>query len=321
MKDIINIPITILSDEKGYLDRECPNKNCLYNFKVLMEDWQNKVSDEEVHCPMCGHIDTSDKWWTQKQLDDMEEIASNWAMDYLFNEIGKTFKNLERETKNNKFVKFKYKPERKVSFINNPIGQSEEWELDIECEKCGTHYSVIGSAYFCPCCGYNSVETVLDESLDTIKKMIDSIPKMKEMLSKNYGLDKSDTMCRIMLEGTLGEIVSAFQKFAEMKFRTISSTNVRVNDFQIIEKGSDLFKSACGKGYDEWLSNDELEIMNIYFQRRHLIEHNNGIVDQKYIDKSQDNTYFVGQRIVVKEKDAKKLLEIVMKLSNGLKEI
>ena len=45
MKDIINIPITILSDEKGYLDRECPNKNCLYNFKVLMDDWQNKVSD------------------------------------------------------------------------------------------------------------------------------------------------------------------------------------------------------------------------------------------------------------------------------------
>lgn len=321
MKDIINIPITILSDEKGYLDRECPNKNCLYNFKVLMDDWQNKVSDEKVYCPMCGHIDTSDKWWTQKQLDDMEEIASNWAIDYVFNEIEKTFKNLERETKNNKFVKFEYKPERKLSFINNPIGQSEEWELDIECEKCGTHYSVIGSAYFCPCCGYNSVENVLDESLDTIKKMIDSIPKMKKMLSKIYGLDKADTMCRTMLEGTLGDIVSTFQKFAEMKFRTISSTNVRVNDFQIIEKGSDLFKSACGKGYDEWLSNDELEIMNIYFQRRHLIEHNHGIVDQKYIDKSHDNTYSVGQRIVVKEQDAKKLLEIVIKLSNRLKGI
>lgn len=44
----------------------CPNENCLYTFKINMQDWEEKVSDEEVHCPMCGHIDTSEKWWTQK---------------------------------------------------------------------------------------------------------------------------------------------------------------------------------------------------------------------------------------------------------------
>ena len=42
---------------------------------------------------------------------------------------------------------------------------------------------------------------------------------------------------------------------------------------------------------DEWLSVDELKDMNLLFQRRHLIEHNNGMVDQKYIDKSGDNSY------------------------------
>lgn len=317
----ISIPITMLSDEKGYLDRECPNENCSYNFKISMEDWKNKVSDEEVHCPMCGHIDTLDKWWTQQQLDDMREIASSWAMNYLSNEIGKTFKNLERKTRHNKFVKFKYKPNRKISFVNNPIGQSEEWELEIECEKCGTHYSVIGSAYFCPCCGYNSVENVLNESLDTIIKMIDSIQEVKETFTAMYGLDKAETMCRSMLEGTLGDIVSAYQKFAEMKFKSLSDKKVRVNDFQMVEKGSDLFRKACGKGYEEWLSEYEILRMNLFFQRRHLIEHNNGIVDQMYIDKSGDSSYSVGQRIVVKEKDTKELLAIIEKLTNGLKTI
>lgn len=48
--------------------------------------------------------------------------------------------------------------------------------------------------------------------------MIESIPEMKKMLSGMYGVDKAETMCRAMLEGTLGDIVSAFQKFAEMKF-------------------------------------------------------------------------------------------------------
>ena len=78
---MISIPVTFNSDEKGYFDRECPNEDCLYTFKILMKDWEEKVSDDEVHCPMCGHIDTSDKWWTQDQLEKMQEIASSWAMN------------------------------------------------------------------------------------------------------------------------------------------------------------------------------------------------------------------------------------------------
>ena len=321
MGDIIRVPIKMQSDEKGYIDRECPNEECLFNFKIKLDDWKEKVSDEEVHCPMCGHIDTSDKWWTQQQLDEMRKIASDYAVNYMTRELDKALKGLEKSTRNNKFIKIKYKPGRRVSFLNNPIGQSEEWELEIECEKCGTSYSVIGNAYFCPCCGYNSIENVFNESLDTIRKMIESIPEMKKMLSGMYGIDKAETMCRTMLEGTLGDIVSAFQKFAEMKFRSVSSANVKVNDFQIVEKGSNLFKDACGKGYDEWLSNSELKLMNLYFQRRHLVEHNNGLVDQRYIDKSGDISYQVGQRIVVKEKDVNELLHIIEILATGLKTV
>ena len=73
---MMEIPITFQSDEKGYFDRECPNENCLYSFKINMNDWKEKVSNEEVHCPMCVHIDTSDKWWTQKQLEENKNISS-----------------------------------------------------------------------------------------------------------------------------------------------------------------------------------------------------------------------------------------------------
>ena len=58
--------------------------------------------------------------------------------------------------------------------------------------------------------------------------------------------------------------------------------------------------------------------MNMFFQRRHLIEHNNGMVDQKYVDKSGDNSYVIGQRLVVKESDAYALLAIIKKLAKGL---
>ena len=95
----------------------------------------------------------------------------------------------------------------------------------------------------------------------------------------------------------------------------------RVNDFQIVGKGSQLYKDATGKGYEEWLSDKELIKMNMLFQRRHLIAHNNGMVDQKYIDKSGDSSYIIGQRLVVKESDALTLLTIIKKLDTGLSSI
>ncbi len=316
---MINIPVTFNSDEKGYFDRECPNENCLFTFKIHMDDWKEKVSDEEVHCPMCGHIDTSDKWWTQQQLDSMHKVAANCAKSYIQGELDKSFKQLERSTRGNKFMKITYKPGYRTTFINNPLGQSEEWEQDIQCPNCQTRYSVIGSAYFCPCCGFNVIEDVFDESLDNIGKMISSLTEMEDLLTQTHGKDKAVSMCRAMLEGSLGDVISAYQKFAEVKYKTFSPKTARVNDFQIVEKGNALFFEATGKGYNTWLTDDEIDTMNMMFQRRHVLEHNGGIVDSRYLEKSNDQTYTVGQRIVIHRKDAEKLIEIIKKLGHGIK--
>lgn len=315
---MISIPVTLQSDENGYFDRECPNENCLYQFKIKLKDWEDKVSDEEVHCPMCGHVDTSDKWWTQDQLEQIQEIAANYAMNYIQAELDKSFRSLERSTRSNKFFKITYKPGKRVSFINNPIGQMPEWEQEIACEKCGTTYSVIGSAYFCPCCGYNSASSSFSESLDTIQKMLDSVDQMKALFSEKYDNDKAETMCRSMIEGSLGDCVSAFQKFAERRYTEITGKSARVNDFQIIEKGSNLFRSAVGYGYEKWLSEYELSMLKLYFQRRHLFEHNNGMVDEQYLSKTGDTNYSVGQRLIIRKNEVEEVLKILKKLGDGI---
>ena len=184
---MIDIPITFFSDGKGYFDRECPNENCLFAFKVHMQDWEEKMTDE-VHCPMCGHVDISDNWWSQQQLSDLEEVTSDWVMSYIQGELDKSFKKLERNTRHNKFIKMTYKPGHTISFTNNPLGQSAEWEHEILCPKCTMRFSVIGSAYFCSCCGYNNVEETFDDSLDSIVRMIESLPEMETFLRQSQGV-------------------------------------------------------------------------------------------------------------------------------------
>lgn len=318
---MVSIPITFQSDEKGYFDRECPNEECSYVFKVFMKDWEEKIVNEEAHCPMCGHVDTPDKWYTADQVERMQEIVASWAVNRIQNEFGKKLKELEQSTRHNKFVKISYKPGRRVSFVNNPIGQSEEWETEICCDKCGTRYSVVGAAFFCPCCGYNSASLSFDDAMDSITRMVDSLKEMRSLFLKKYDADAAETMCRSLLESSIGDMIAAFQKFASCKYEELSGQTARVNDFQIVDKGSLLFEEATGHKYNEWLTEAELDYVKVMFQKRHLLEHNNGMVDQKYLDNSHDTKYIVGQRIVINDSDAYTLLRMLRKLSHGIMSI
>ena len=311
---MVSIRIEVRPDEKGYLDRQCPNEQCCYVFKVFVADLEDKGS-EELHCPMCGRTARLDQWATEAQIEQMREVMVSWARSHMTQAANRMFQDVARTTG------WQYRPGRPVSFVNSPIVQCEEWVLDITCEGCGARFSVIGSAYFCPCCGHNAVGKVFLESLDTVEKQVLAMDRIKEVLTEQFGPDKAETMCRAMIEGTLAGIVSAFQKYAESRFTALSTREVKVNDFQRVADGSQLFRDQVGRGYDTWLTPDELKAMNLMLQRRHLLEHNNGLVDARYLKKTGDTSYTVGQRLVVKPSDAADLLAIVRRLGKGLADL
>ena len=51
-----------------------------------------------------------------------------------------------------------------------------------------------------------------------------------------------------------------------------------------------------------FVSQDEIAEINMLFQQRHIIEHNNGLIDDRYIQNSGDKSYRVGQRAIIKIK-------------------
>ena len=271
---------------------------------------------------MCGYVADSEQWYTDEQIKAIRKNARNYALNMVQNMLDRSFAKMAKNTASNKYLKITYKPGKRISYKNNPIGQRDEWNLDIVCEKCNTRYSVIGSAYFCPCCGHNSVEKVFEDSILRIEKMINSQDYLKEKLCEQYTIDEADNMCRSMIESSLGDIVSAFQKFAKenlLQKTSLDTSKIRVNDFQNVEKGSKLYKTYQNRPYDTFLSPDEFKKMNILFQKRHILEHNQGIIDNKYIENSKDTSYRIGQRVVVKKEDAIQLLNIIKKLVVELK--
>ncbi|MFT7116092.1 MAG: Zn finger protein HypA/HybF involved in hydrogenase expression, partial [Rhodoferax sp.] len=198
-----------------------------------------------------------------------------------------------------------------------PAQAAEAMQLEIDCEQCQTRFAVIGSAYFCPGCGHNSVTRTYSDSLHKITVKLDCLDIVRKDIVKSMGKDKAELICRSILESCLSDGVVAFQKYCDGLYARYGTPPQNV--FQRIDQGSDLWTKAIGKGYDNWQTPDELAELKVLYQKRHILAHNEGIVDQQYLVKSGDTIYKNGQRIVVAPRDVQALLGHLGRLGAGLK--
>ena len=315
------ISVPIEADQDGYLDRECPNDDCLFQYKVDETDWKELFKDEKVFCPLCRHEAKSDAWFTTEQI----EQAKEQALKHIKGRIGKALEQGARDFNSkqprNAFIKMSVKVSgTKPMHYIMPVPSKEEMQLKIQCKVCNAKYAVIGSAFFCPCCGHNSAEETFDNSLKKIQDKIKNIPIIRQAV-ETVSKDEAETTCRSLIETSLGECVVAFQRFCEVNFTARApEKNVKFNAFQNLDIGATYWKELLEETYADWLTVDEMKRLNLLFQKRHLLAHTEGIVDQKYLDKTNDISYKVGQRIVIKEKDVVELINLIKRLVDTLRQ-
>ena len=60
----LEFSVTLPLDEAVYFDRQCQYEECNAEFKVLGDDWREKVSDDVVFCPVCRREDAATNWNT-----------------------------------------------------------------------------------------------------------------------------------------------------------------------------------------------------------------------------------------------------------------
>jgi len=71
--------------------------------------------------------------------------------------------------------------------------------------------------------------------------------------------------------------------------------------------------------YFDILGSSDLERLRRLFQKRHLLAHSDGIVDQRYVNESGDSTFKVGQRITVSMSEVDDIVIVIGKFVAGLR--
>lgn len=251
--------------DSGFLGRECNNLECRKYFKVHVEDIK-----DYMHCPYCGNEFPNDELWTTAQLGYVEDTAAHEVLPLIQKELADVFERAFRGSKNMRFER---------SRPSQPAHPSppEERKVDSElsCPDCGTRFQVDGIFGYCPGCRAENV-LIYDADLSIIRREISSGTATGRALRHAYS-----------------DLVSAFEIFCRKEANRRSLEHGR---FQNLEHTRRLFKNAVGIDITARLTEAQKRLLKRVFQKRHLYEHNEGIVNDKYVAEIPEDAPLFGQK-------------------------
>jgi len=250
------ISIELPLDENGRLDRQCPGSECGAAFKVPFHDWREKVPDGSAFCPFCGHEDDPQDWNTPEQVEYIRQVGLrhvSGVLDGAFARSAHRFNQQQHTRPRNGLLaltmSMQYKPGAPIIAV--PPASAAALRQEFICEQCACRWSSLGSSYFCPACGHNSVDQAFSVTVDTVRRFLASIPSLRASLTTTVGSEDAETTLRQLTEDQLSRLVGALERLCASMFEQLpgaSTVSIKGNVFQRIHDASELWKGISEQG-------------------------------------------------------------------------
>lgn len=309
--------VPLKADDDGLLGRECPNEECqpkYFKMSLIIPGGISKTienfSQIDVTCPYCGTVDNMQSFHTESQVE--------WIKSIMFRNIKKTFQDNLRESFRSTSPKTKGMISSNLTFKPSPLHSvrhyvEEQLKNSIECDNCGYKYTVYGISFHCPLCGKGTLTQHLRQSADTIKILI----KQSERISKEKGKEVGRQMINNALEDVVGlfegylkhiYIYKIKHRFPKEKIETMIK-KIQTN-FQRIEGAKKFLLRDLNVDLFANIEDKERSFLEEQFLKRHVITHNLGLVDKKYIERAMKYEKY-GKKLVIKPADVLRAIDIV----------
>lgn len=305
--------VPLPTDEEGYLDRQCPSATCRFSFKIHGDD-SLLFTAAEAFCPQCRKVAPVNHWPTQRQHEHAVKVVGRHVQQRLARSMRQRLRSLNRLPSGGGLgITLSVEAPTLPPII--PLSPMEPMRQRVRCEQCGCRYSFVGAAFFCPACGHNSVERTFRQSLDAMRTAARRVDSIRNSMDR----DDAELLVRNLLEGSVINAVTTFQRLAERLYEGFPrAESARQNAFQSLDTGSSLWRAATGRGYEDIAPAADLALLRMCFQQRHVLVHNQGIVDDAYVKRSGDPQYQSGQHIVVRAVDVLALADAIERLASEM---
>lgn len=284
--------VKIAPDADGYTGRECPN--CEKYFKITFGTGLPGATD--CHCPYCNHVAPQTSFWTKPQVDYAKSVALNKiTRDFLAQ-----LKKVERRPDPRALISIGIT----VKGSPTPIAHYTEQQLEerVTCASCTMAYTIYGAFGFCPDCGVHNSLQIVNANFDLIVKTLD--------LANHAAPD----IAAKLVENALEDAVAAFDGFGREHF---AGQPYKVS-FQNIEGARATLLRDAKFDLGGTLDVAQWQFVAEQFQKRHLLAHKMGIVDQEFIDKTGGPPSRLGRKVVISDDDVRTLVGYLRSLADHL---
>ncbi len=287
------------SDEEGFFGRECPQ--CEGYFKIQFGTGL-KGENLPCSCPYCGHKGSQDTFWTKDQLKHI----NSQVLRHIQNEFSKVFKKTTtRSRPNSGFgITIKYKAGRP-----QPIHYYREKKLQEEviCDKCTLRYAIYGTFGYCPDCGVHNSLQILKTNFTIIEKIL--------MVAESSDQAIKDKLIENGLEDAVSAIDGYGRELSKL-FAPKSSNPVKAQNisFQNIEGAQTNLVTLFSIDITQAISTIEWNDLKKLFQKRHLLAHKMGVIDQSYISATGESPGLIGRKVEISSQEVRDAVKYLVSI-------
>ncbi len=288
----LNVPLPITPS--GKICRWCPNGECTPRLFLLgharrperleVSQLRRAPGERGTTCPYCG-TDADDAEFNYG--DDIEAVQERieWAA---LRDISDYMEELTRDFNRSqpRGGLLSVKMEFEADAPPEPRAWREDLVRNLACDLCGREYGVYAIALFCPDCGSANLHVHFEREIEIVLQQID----LAEQLSEEGNRELSYRL----LGNAHEDVLTAFETYQKAFFRyavrkrhddgqaeRMISKQAIGSRFQNPKKAKDLYEKLSLNPFSV-LTTDEMELMQLNIEKRHVIGHNLSIADEAY---------------------------------------
>lgn len=295
-KNRMELSIPLPRTPEGRVYRYSPNEKALPRHFVLGDVAENVVVSDDARkrmkleprskqtvCPYSGIVADDQDFTHPDDVEAARKMVAHAAKADMESAVHSMFRDMERKFSSSKFVKIKAGSRPTVK--PRPRFSRRDLLRELVCDHCGRDYGVFAIGLFCPDCGAPNVRLHFAREVQIVAEQIalaDAQEGNQELGYRLMGNAHEDVLTAF--EATLKAV---YLYGCHQLGPEIPKPKPVRNDFQNVEIAQRRFAEL---NFDPFapLSEAELAALKLNIQKRHVIGHNLGIMDDKFADHAGD---------------------------------
>lgn len=265
-------------------------------------------------CPYSGTVAEDAAFTHPDDIRAATETVKHAALADIADAFHGMFRNLARRHSSNSAIRIesgsKPRPRPKPRFGRRDLLR------ELVCDECGRDYGVFAISLFCPDCGAPNLHLHFAREVELVRQQVDTAEaqhsEREELAYRLLGNAHEDVLTAV--EATLKAVYQHC-----VVNRPAGTPEVRPvrNDFQNIEKARARFAEFSFAPF-AILSAEELSVLTLNIQKRHVIGHNLGVADAKFAEHATDAR--LGETIPLVGDDIRRFADVSQRVVNQLDE-